>query len=110
MKMLLTCACTPGMDGTKPTITVADKQKETASLWKFMVDAVFVVVIIKFRRISKIYVKIEEVFSNIKTSVKNKEKECKLFFSTTPRTKVFFSKTVFTDSNKLENNERIGMA
>ena len=29
-----------------------------------MVDAVFVVVIIKFRRISKIYVKIEEVFSN----------------------------------------------
>ena len=32
MKMLLTCACTPGMDGTKPTITVADKQKETASL------------------------------------------------------------------------------
>jgi hypothetical protein len=40
----------------------------------------------------------------------NKEKECKLFFSTTPRTKVFFSKTVFTDSNKLENNERIGMA
>jgi hypothetical protein len=30
--MLLTCACTPGMDGTKPTITVADKQKETASL------------------------------------------------------------------------------
>jgi len=34
MKMLLTtsCACAPGVDGAKPTITVADKQKETASL------------------------------------------------------------------------------
>jgi hypothetical protein len=53
--------------------------------------------------------KSKEIFI-IKTYVKNKEKECKLFFSTTPRTKVFFSKTVFTDSNKLENNERIGMA
>jgi len=63
MKMrLTTCACAPGMDSAKPTIAVpADKQKETASLWKFMVDTVFVVVIIKFRRNSKIYVKIEEV-------------------------------------------------
>ena len=62
--MLLTCACTPGMDGTKPTITVADKQKETASLWKLiMVDAVSVVVI-EFRRISKIYVIVEQVFSS----------------------------------------------
>jgi hypothetical protein len=32
MKMRLTCACAPGMHGAKPTITVADKQKETASL------------------------------------------------------------------------------
>jgi len=30
MKMLLTWACAPGMDGAK--VTVADKQKETASL------------------------------------------------------------------------------
>ena len=64
--MLLTtsCACAPGVDGAKPTITVADKQKETASLWKLiMVDAVSVVVI-EFRRISKIYVIVEQVFSS----------------------------------------------
>jgi len=63
MKMLLTCACTPGMDGTKPTITVADKQKETASLWKYMVDAVFV--LNQFRCCGKIYVNgWAQVFSN----------------------------------------------
>ena len=64
MKMLLTCACAPGMDGTKPTITVADMQKETASLWKYMVDAVFV--LNQFRCCGKIYVNGgAQVFSNL---------------------------------------------
>ena len=61
--MLLTCACAPGMDGTKPTITVADRQKETASLWKYMVDAVFV--FNKLRCRGNIYVNgWAQVFSN----------------------------------------------
>ena len=64
--MLLTtsCACAPGMlDGAKPTITVADKQKETASLWKYMVDAVYV--LNQFRCRGKIYVNgWAQVFSN----------------------------------------------
>ena len=75
--MLLTCACAPGMDGAKPTITIADKQKETASLWKLMVDAVSVVVI-EFRRIIKIYVIVEQVFSS---TFRERRRRLRLYFS-----------------------------
>ena len=75
--MLLTCACAPGMDGAKPTITIADKQKETASLWKLMVDAVSVVVI-EFRRIIKIYVIVEQVFSS---TFRERRRRLRLHFS-----------------------------
>ena len=79
MKMrLTTCACAPGMDSAKPTIAVADKQKETASLWKLiMVDAVSVVVI-EFRRISKIYVIVEQVFSS---TFRERRRRLRLHFS-----------------------------
>ena len=57
---ILTCACAPGMDGARPNIAVADKEKEKeTSQWKFIVDAA-VFVVNKSWCFRKIYENVEQ--------------------------------------------------